>query len=416
MANESSLVFAGIAPHPPIMVPEVGREALPQVRRSIDGMAELTERVIASGANTVILISPHAPLDVSAFVAYPGPSVFGDFSGFRAPSVQFEAPVDVELLEAISDSALANDYEVIKLSRNQLDHGTAVPLYFLHRNGWTGDVVALGYSFLANEDHLRFGQCIRRAVDALGTRVAFIASGDLSHRLKPEAPAGFNPVAHVFDEEVVDAIKSNSPEKIIHIDPELRRIAGECGYRSMLVALGAARDLPQACDVLSYECPFGVGYLVAQITKKIDDADARDRQPDRRVFVTSDEDVTGLARKSVETYVQTGTKVEVPEITSALLATRAACFVSLKTLAGELRGCIGTIEPTEDTLAEELIVNAINACTRDPRFPPVSPSELAGLVYSVDVLSPPEPALFEELDPLVYGVIVEDSQGIRRGL
>src|SRR5262249_7478433 len=113
---------------------------------------------------------------------------------------------------------------------------------------------------------------------------------------------------------------------------------------------------------------------------------------------------------------QTGTKVEVPEITSALLATRAACFVSLKTLAGELRGCIGTIEPTEDTLAEELIVNAINACTRDPRFPPVSPSELAGLVYSVDVLSPPEPALFEELDPLVYGVIVEDSQGIRRGL
>ena len=417
MANESSLVFAGIAPHPPIMVPEVGREALPQVRRSIDGMAELTERVIDSGATSVILISPHAPLDVSAFVAYPGPNVFGDFSGFRAPSVQLEAPVDTELLDAISDSALASDYEVIKLSRNELDHGTAVPLYFLHRNGWAGDVVALGYSFLANEDHLRFGQCIRKAVDALGRRVAFIASGDLSHRLKPEAPAGFNPTAHVFDEEVVDAIRSNSPEKIIKIDPELRRIAGECGYRSMLVALGAAHGLPHACDLLSYESPFGVGYLVAQITTtKMGDSDTHDRDPNRRVFVSNDEDVTGLARKTVETYIQTGSRIEAPQITSTLLASRAACFVSLKTRAGELRGCIGTIEPTEDTLAEELIVNAINACTRDPRFPPVSRSELDGLVYSVDVLSTPEPALFEELDPLVYGVIVEDTKGIRRGL
>ena len=418
MANVSSLVFAGIAPHPPIMVPEVGRDALAQVRRSIDGMAELTERVIDSGATTVILISPHAPLDLSAFVAYPGPTVVGDFSGFRAPSVQIEAPVDLELLDAITGTALASDYEVIRLPRNELDHGTAVPLYFLHRNGWTGEVVALGYSFLANDDHLRFGQCIRRAVDDLGRRVAFIASGDLSHRLKPEAPAGFNPVAHVFDEEVVEAIRSNSPEKIITIDPELRRMAGECGYRSMLVALGASRDLPHACDVLSYESPFGVGYLVAQITRtKLDDPADQDRDPQLRTDTrAADEDVPGLARRTVETYVHTRTRIDPPQNTSTFLAGRAACFVSLKTRTGELRGCIGTIEPTEDTLAEEVIVNAINACARDPRFPPVSPSELDGLVYSVDVLSTPEPALFEELDAISYGVIVEDSHGMRRGL
>src|SRR5438876_7113095 len=75
MANTSSLVFAGIAPHPPIMVPEVGREAIAGVRSSIDAMAALTERVIGSGSETVILISPHAPLEPDAFVAYDGPQL-----------------------------------------------------------------------------------------------------------------------------------------------------------------------------------------------------------------------------------------------------------------------------------------------------------------------------------------------------
>ncbi|HZE73516.1 MAG TPA: AmmeMemoRadiSam system protein A [Pyrinomonadaceae bacterium] len=418
MANESSLVFSGIAPHPPIMVPEVGRESLAQVRRSIDGMAELTERIIASGATTIILISPHAPLDVSAFVAYPGPDVVGDFSGFRAPSAHFEAAVDKELLDAIRNSAIEEDYEVMLLPGNKLDHGTAVPLYFLLRNGWIGNVVALGYTFLDSEDHVSFGACIRKAVDSLGRRAAFVASGDLSHRLKPEAPAGYNPIAHVFDDEVVAALRSNTPEKIIEIDPDLRRLAGECGYRSMLVALGASRDLPQVCDVLSYEAPFGVGYLVAQITNSQaadiappSDHDARSDPP-----VSPNEDLTGLARRTVETFVQTGKRIETPQITSGLLGARAGCFVSLKTRQGELRGCIGTIEPAENTLAEELVENAINACTRDPRFPPVAASELSGLIYSVDVLNTPEPALFEELDPLVYGVIVEDDEAVRRGL
>ena len=105
-----------------------------------------------------------------------------------------------------------------------------------------------------------------------------------------------------------------------------------------------------------------------------------------------------------------------PENPSELLSQRAGCFVSIKTRAGELRGCIGTIEPEKDTLAEEVIVNAISAATRDPRFAPVREDELPGLKYSVDVLSQPEPARLEDLDPRVYGVIVEDENGVRRGL
>lgn len=69
-----------------------------------------------------------------------------------------------------------------------------------------------------------------------------------------------------FDEEVVEAIRQNSPNRIIHINQSLRRLAGECGYRSMLVALGACDDAADACEVINYEAPFGVGYLVAQLS------------------------------------------------------------------------------------------------------------------------------------------------------
>lgn len=403
MTNESScLVFSGIAPHPPIMVPEVGRESIAGVRHSIEAMAQLTERLIASGAETVILISPHAPLEIDSFVAYEGPQLYGDFANFHAPETSVSAPVDGELLEAITAAAANENYRVSTLPDTELDHGTAVPLYFLLRNGWQGKVVALGYSFLSNDDHLRFGRCIKSAVNSVGRRVGFIASGDLSHRLAPHAPAGFNPRAHVFDETVVAALNANDPQAIVEIDHGLRKLAGECGYRSMLVAIGAGTGLPVSCEVMNYEAPFGVGYLVAQLINQRAEAKT--------------EDLPGLARAAVESFIRTGDVLKPPSDPGELLSAPAPCFVSLKTLDGELRGCIGTIEPTKDTLAQEIIANAISAAMNDPRFDPVSEDELPNLRYSVDVLRPAEETVFEKLDAAVFGVIVEDENTARRGL
>jgi AmmeMemoRadiSam system protein A/AmmeMemoRadiSam system protein B len=415
MGNTSAIVFSGIAPHPPIMVPEVGRDAIAEVRRSIDAMAELTRRIIQSGAETVVIISPHAPLSPDAFVAYQSQPLHGDFANFRAPATTVEFPIDEELLAGIVKAAATADYEVPTLERHDLDHGTAVPLYFLDRNGWQGRVVALGYSFLSNEDHLKFGECIRKAAESVGRAVAFIASGDLSHRLKPEAPAGYNSSAHLFDEQVVDALTRNAPAQIIDIDPNLRRVAGECGYRSILVALGLAQSLPAACEVLHYEAPFGVGYLVAQLTNVKSDNDSEVGFGSSEQ-TSVDEDLPVLARRAVETFVRNGRQISVPQNAAEILGARASCFVSIKTRDGDLRGCIGTIEPVKETLGDELVANAISAATRDPRFAPVQESELPNLKYSVDILSAPEPATVADLDPAIYGVIVEDESGLLRGL
>ncbi len=128
------------------------------------------------------------------------------------------------------------------------------------------------------------------------------------------------------------------------------------------------------------------------------------------------DEITALARRAVETFVQEKRLLEAPPELSGSLRRRAACFVSIKKRDGDLRGCIGTVEPLHEQLAEEIIANAVSAATRDPRFPPVSPAEIPHLRYSIDVLSKPVPTLFEELDPKIYGVIVEDEAGLRRGL
>jgi AmmeMemoRadiSam system protein A len=123
-----------------------------------------------------------------------------------------------------------------------------------------------------------------------------------------------------------------------------------------------------------------------------------------------------LARTTIESYVRTGRKLKPEEAPAPLDGGRAGVFVTIHIAStGELRGCIGTIEPTEENLAQEVINNAISAATRDPRFPPVGPAELDDLRIDVSVLYPPEPiASVEELDPARYGVIVR--HGWRRGL
>jgi len=439
MGHTSSLVFAGIAPHPPIMVPEVGGDAIGEVRASIDAMAMLTERIIESTAETVVLISPHAPLESFAFVAYDGPMLHGDFSMFRAPDATVEAELDDELLIEITRAAEQRNLITLRIQRANLDHGTAVPLYFLHRNGWSGKVVALGYSFLSNEEHLRFGNCIRQAITTVNRPVAFIASGDLSHRLKPGAPAGYHSEAHVFDEEIVAAIRNCETTRIANMDQNLRQQAGECGYRSMLVALGVAEDSNQSCEVLSYEAPWGVGYLVAQLVNLTPSPSGRgvgegltpslssSSSSESAKRATDDNDqppataggsdfIPALARRTIERFVRDGTIITPPDDCPDELKIRAGCFVSIKSLEGDLRGCIGTVDPVNDTLAEEIIMNGVSSATRDPRFAPVRAEELPNLKYSVDVLSAPELCELEDLDPKVYGVVVEDEIGFRRGL
>lgn len=261
-----SIVFAGIAPHPPLLVPEVGGARIKSVADSQSALREFSRRLVEAGPETVVVISPHSPLDPKVFTARSTPSLEGDFGEFRAPGVRLAFENDLELLDALKRAADEEGVGLRELARDcPLDHGAMVPLYYLREAGWRGPIVVLGFTHQPNGEHLAFGRAIRRAAQEIDRHIAVVASGDLSHRLIVGGPYEFEPTAHLFDEQVVDSIARGDARGIIDIDANLRTRAGECGYRSIVIALGSVD-----CDlrdnlVLSYEGPFGVGYMVAVI-------------------------------------------------------------------------------------------------------------------------------------------------------
>lgn len=264
-----SIVFAGIAPHPPLLIPEVGGRRIEQVADSQRALREFSRRLIDAHPDVVIIISPHSPLDPRAFTARSANQLVGDFREFRAPAVTLTFPNDLEMVEAIIDSAAVEGVDLRLHDRDYpLDHGALVPLYYLHQAGWRGPIVVIGFTLQSNEKHIAFGRAIARAAGSIDRRLAVLASGDLSHRLVVGGPYEYEPTAHLFDELIVDAIAHGDAHKVINVDPDLRHRAGECGYRSIVIALGAVSDLRNS-EVLSYEGPFGVGYLVAVLFDQV---------------------------------------------------------------------------------------------------------------------------------------------------
>ncbi|MBI2853379.1 MAG: AmmeMemoRadiSam system protein A [Chloroflexi bacterium] len=393
----SGIMFGCIVPHPPLLVPDVGRGQEHAVKSTADAMQKLAEQLGQSHPEVLAIISPHGAGYSSAMGVFTGQSSTGSMRswGSRAPESNFNN--DHELAATIVEQCEADKIPVQPIGDNgyDLDHGVMVPMRFLSRESQGLPLVPLTFSWLPLKTHFSFGQAIRNAATRANRDLAIIASGDLSHRLSPNAPAGYDTMGKVFDDKLVSAISRLDEDEILNLDPSLIERAGECGLRSIVILLGALHGLAVKPQVLSYEGPFGVGYMVASF------------------IVERHHPLVDLARETVESYVLKG-KVPNPIHMSPEMKEKAGVFVCLKK-DGELRGCIGTFEPTRDNVAYEVIANAVSSATRDPRFLPVSDSELPELEYTVDVLTKPEPVeSLEDLDPRRFGVIVES--GRRRGL
>ena len=259
-----SIVFAGIAPHPPLLVPEVGGSRIEQVADSQRALREFSQRLVNTNPETIVVISPHSPLDPRVFTARSTKELAGDFWEFYAPGVRLTFSNDLEMVDAIKRTASAEGVELRLLDRDYpLDHGALVPLYYLHEAGWRGPIVVIGFTLQSNEEHLAFGRAISAGAGAINRSVALVASGDLSHRLIVGGPYDYEPTAHLFDEQIVDAVARGDSSGVTGIDPVLRNRAGECGYRSIVIALGSVGENLSDHQVLSYEGPYGVGYMVA---------------------------------------------------------------------------------------------------------------------------------------------------------
>ena len=422
-----SILGAVAVPHPPIILPEVGRGEEIKISATTAAYEEIARRIVDLNPQTIIITSPHSIMYADYFHISPGESASGNMAQFRASQVALTINYDVELARKLSANSMAAKISAGTLGERNpaLDHGTMIPLYFLKKAGLDFDRVKflrIGLSGMSAAVHYKFGQIISQAANELGKKIFFVASGDLSHKLKADGPYGFVEEGPQFDSAVMENLGGADFFKLLTMDNAMCNRAAECGLRSFWIMAGALDKKAVRAEKLSYEGTFGVGYGIVYFNVGESDSNrnfgeqlAKFKQYEADKRKAKEDDFVKLARYSLETFVKTHKPATLPaNLPEELLNRRAGAFVSLHK-DGNLRGCIGTIMATQKTLAEEILQNAISACSRDPRFDPVQVDELDDIEYSVDVLGEPERAFsVKEMNPKRYGVIVEN--GGRRGL
>ena len=256
------ILAAFMVPHPPLIIPDIGRGSEAEVQATIDSYHRIAKEIAALKPDTIIISSPHATLYYDYFHISPGNTANGNFARFRAPNVSFTETYDMELTDEIS--RLAKDCKIPAGTRGELepdlDHGTMVPLYFIRKYYKEGRIIRLGLSGLDYDAHYRLGKCIGSAVNNLGRRAVYVASGDLSHKLQKNGPYGFIKEGPEYDAKLMDVCARGALKELTAFDEEFCDTAAECGHRSFVIMAGALDGHDVKATVYSHEDVTGVGY------------------------------------------------------------------------------------------------------------------------------------------------------------
>ena len=418
-----------LLPHPPIVIPEVGKGEEEKIKATSKSMHFVGQEISHKAPGTIVIVTPHGVMFEDAVALSYEDEMQGDFEHFGITGITMQCKINKALTSKIYELSFNENIPVVMATNEllrehgaavRLDHGAMVPLYFINQYYTDYKLVHITYAPIDDMSLYKFGMTIEEAARELNEKTVFIASGDLSHKLKKDGPYEYSPLGEKFDTEFLGLLKAGDAAGVFGMDKEVVCGAGECGRRSVAMLLGTLEGKKFNGELLSYEGTFGVGYgvmrynIIAEDQSMLDKFKVLQDIAQKKKHEQKDPYVR-LARESLTSYLNTGKVLSrMPDyVTEEMKNNKRGAFVSLKK-HGSLRGCIGTIFPVTDSIAEEIVRNAVEAGINDPRFYEVNKKELLDIDFSVDVLTEPEPAQIEELDPKIYGVIVK-SQG-RTGL
>ena len=262
------IVFGCAVPHPPIIIPQIGKGEERKIQATINAFHQLARKLMKSQPEVLLVVSPHGNIQYNAMGVATAPYSEGNFDSWGATGLNYCFNNDLDYVQYLREECARNKIPLAVFQNNKykLDWGILVPIYYLLKDMQNISLVPITFSFLPLDTHFLFGKVIRIAAERSNKKMAFIASGDLSHRLLPGAPAGYDPAGRIFDQKIVTAMSHLDSHAILNMDTELIDRAGECGLRSLTILLGALDGLTVTPEVLSYEGPFGVGYMVASFT------------------------------------------------------------------------------------------------------------------------------------------------------
>lgn len=262
--------IAAITPHSTTIISSIGKSNLNLARKTVNAMKQIGEKFRAVKADTVVMISPHGPVQYDKFVLNYSPVLRGDLGSF-GDQRKFVFENDRELVDEVMRLSRKSNFPVGLVRELELDRGALVPLHYLiseKDTAYNPKLVHMSHSALPFDYHFHFGRILGKVLQESPKIVSLVASSNLSHRIAPGSPAGYSPRGRVFDKKLVDLLRRKDVKSIFGIEPELIEEAGECGFRPILILLGAISTMRWDIRSVSYEAPMGVGYLAANINIK----------------------------------------------------------------------------------------------------------------------------------------------------
>lgn len=418
-----SILASFIVPHPPLIIPNIGKGSEKQVSKTISAYKEIAKQVASLNPETIIISSPHAPMYSDCFYISNSPTLTGNLANFGAKEISFTEEVDTKLVDEITELAKKHHFPVYKdIPSVPLDHGTMIPLYFIREELPKCLIIVIGLSTLPLITNYQMGTIIKEAINNLNRKVVYIASGDLSHKLQEYGPYGFTKEGLEYDKRIMEVCRTANFYELLNFKSSFLEKAAECGHRSFTIMAGCFDGQEIESNVLSHEDITGVGYGVCSFYPKETNSNRQflkkylqEESLRLEKIKKSSDSYVNLAFESLKYYFDTKQKMSIPpNLPEEMLTNKAGVFVSLYKF-DTLRGCIGTILPTTNTIAEEIINNSLSAALNDYRFSPLTEEELKWLNISVYILKEPEPiSSLDMLDVHKYGIIV--THGLKRGV
>ncbi len=378
-----SIIKTYIVPHPPLIIPKIGKGEETKIQKTIDSYEQVAKEIKELQPDTIIISSPHTTMYGDYFHIPANNTLTGNLGIFNAEEISFTEEQDIELIEQIENVSKKYNFPAGRTIDSDLDHGTMIPLYFIRKHYKEGKILLLGPSGLPLIDNYMMGIIIKEAVNNLNKKVVYIASGDLSHKLQTYGPYGYTEEGPLYDKKLIEACSNTNFNELLNFEESFLDKTAECGHRSFTIMAGTLDGLNTKATYLSHEDITGVGYGIITFTpedknNKRHFLDNYFNELEEKLTIQrqNEDEYVKLARLTIEEYITNGNTIKTPSNTQeALLNTKAGVFVSIHKF-GSLRGCIGTIMPTTNCIAKEIITNAISASTKDPRFPKIEKEEL----------------------------------------
>lgn len=261
------LLYSAIVPHSPLIIPSIGKDNWERLRLTIDSYRKIEEDLYSLQPDTIIIFSPHGPVQADSFTMNLNPEFIGNFEEFGDFSTKVNIKGDIGLAYKIRER-METRAPLQLISEPNLDYGCSVPLYVLARMLPKVRIIPIYYSGLDLNAHWQFGELLKRECLVNQQRIAIIASGDLSHKLAKNSPAGYSPRGKKFDNKIISLLTQDKVQDALKIDHKLSYDAGECALRSIIILLGVLDGINYKSQLLSYEAPFGIGYLCMKFELK----------------------------------------------------------------------------------------------------------------------------------------------------